>query len=180
MLHSPDDHIFSRAKEAGRFPGIKIGEGVNAVIREFIPDGVRHCVDKSKQGSGMAFLPPVDGLTMLALAVAVPVVLSHGENTALRVLPHPASHSFNADFQHVRVCQAELAMLPPAFPVHQREIFRVGIKPFFRRNQLLKGMGIAVKAHLTAHFGRNIRPGGVQPHCRAKRPSSAPRQYRSR
>ena len=166
----PDDHIFPRAKEAGRFPGVKIGEGVNAVIREFIPDGVRHCVDKSKQGSGMAFLPPVDGLTMLALAVAVPVVLSHGENAALRVLPHPAAHSFNAEFQHVRVGQAELAMLPPAFPVHQREIFRVSVEPLFRGNQLLKGMGIAIEADFAAHFRRNLRPGGVQPALQGKPP----------
>ena len=166
----PDDHVFPGPEIPGRFPGIQIGEGVNAVFREFRPDSVRHGVDEGKHGSGVAFLPPIYGLAMLALAVAVPVVLGHGENAALRVLPHPAVHSFDADFQHVRVGQAELAMLPPAFSVHQREIFRVGIKPFFRGNQLLKGMGIAIEADFAAHFRRNLRPGGVQPALQGEPP----------
>ena len=33
----PDDHVFPGPEIPGRFPGIQIGEGVNAVFREFIP-----------------------------------------------------------------------------------------------------------------------------------------------
>ena len=75
-----DDHVRQRLDGLGRLAGVLVGERVDGDVRKLLPDPLGHVVHERKHGAGVAPLPVVDRLAVVALARVEAVVLRERED----------------------------------------------------------------------------------------------------
>ncbi len=157
----PHDNVGQRLDGHGCAARVLVRERVDSDIREFAPDFLGHIIDKRQHRAGVAAFGIVNGLTALALAGAVPVVLRHGNDRCLRRFAQPLLHTLNDEVSQVGIGQAQLRLVRGAFALDQAVPFGMLLEIFLRRHERIECVDESLVTDLAAHRRRQARSVAV-------------------
>jgi hypothetical protein len=129
-----DNHVVSWLRDSRRFARVLVGQRADGDLRELRLDVRRDLVDEPQHQTGGTAFFLLDGRTVFALAVAVPVVLRDGRDGSRRIVPQPLLQVLTSS-AHFLVGQAKLGVVMLAFAVDLAEPLGMVREVRFRRDQ---------------------------------------------